>query len=217
MWRRPALSGSARRRRGFTLLEVVLVAVLLLIVASLTVPAFQGPLAAQRLRQSAEELRASWTRARVDSMQSGAVFVFQCQYGTGHYQIQRWQGLGVDETNVSDTDASEFAPAVSAPQAIDMAAPGVRTLAKGVVFQLSQATDDARGELLQANAGAGPAAAGWSDPIFFYPDGTTSTAAVVVGDQRAKYIEVSARGLTGLIRVSRPMSEAAVVTGEASP
>ena len=37
----------------------------------------------------------------------------------------------------------------------------------------------------------------WSTPIFFFPDGTTSTAAVLLKNDREKCVEIRLRGLTG--------------------
>jgi hypothetical protein len=37
----------------------------------------------------------------------------------------------------------------------------------------------------------------WSTPIFFYPDGATSTAAVLLKNEAGRCIEVRLRGLTG--------------------
>ena len=37
----------------------------------------------------------------------------------------------------------------------------------------------------------------WSSPIFFYPDGTTSTAAVLLKNESGRCLEVRLRGLTG--------------------
>jgi len=37
----------------------------------------------------------------------------------------------------------------------------------------------------------------WSTPIFFYPDGTASTAAILLKNQAGRCIEVRLRGLTG--------------------
>jgi len=37
----------------------------------------------------------------------------------------------------------------------------------------------------------------WSAPVFFYPDGTTSTAAVLIRNELGRYTEVRLRGLTG--------------------
>ena len=37
----------------------------------------------------------------------------------------------------------------------------------------------------------------WSTPIFFYPDGSTSTAAILLKNEADRYIEIRLRGLTG--------------------
>ncbi|MDR1963388.1 MAG: hypothetical protein LBQ50_06390, partial [Planctomycetaceae bacterium] len=42
----------------------------------------------------------------------------------------------------------------------------------------------------------------WSAPIFFYPDGTTSAAAVLLKNDRGYCIEVRLRGLTGIAKVT---------------
>ena len=42
----------------------------------------------------------------------------------------------------------------------------------------------------------------WSVPIFFYPDGSTSTAAVLLKNENGRCIEVRLRGLTGTGRAT---------------
>jgi len=44
-------------------------------------------------------------------------------------------------------------------------------------------------------------AAGRSTPILFYPDGTTSTARLLLRNEYDRSIELSLRGLTGVARV----------------
>ncbi len=56
----------------------------------------------------------------------------------------------------------------------------------------------------------------WSTPIFFYPDGTTSTAAVLLKNSRDKCIEIRLRGLTGTGTVSE-MAAVDNYTGELDP
>ncbi|MDR1485331.1 MAG: prepilin-type N-terminal cleavage/methylation domain-containing protein [Planctomycetaceae bacterium] len=42
----------------------------------------------------------------------------------------------------------------------------------------------------------------WSTPIFFYPDGTCSTAAILLKSERDQCIEIRLRGMTGLSKVT---------------
>ena len=53
----------------------------------------------------------------------------------------------------------------------------------------------------------------WSTPIFFYPDGTTSAAAVLLKNDRGRCIEVRLRGLTGIAKISE-MSSVDTYSGE---
>lgn len=56
----------------------------------------------------------------------------------------------------------------------------------------------------------------WSVPIFFYPDGTTSAAAVLIKNSRGKCIEVRLRGLTGIGKMTEIVSVEAY-SGELDP
>jgi len=53
----------------------------------------------------------------------------------------------------------------------------------------------------------------WSVPIFFYPDGTTSAAAVLLKNDRGRCIEIRLRGLTGIGKVTE-MRSVETYTGE---
>ena len=43
---------------------------------------------------------------------------------------------------------------------------------------------------------------GWSEPIFFYPDGTTSNAQLLLRNKEGRMIELFLHGLTGIVKVS---------------
>ena len=84
------LPSAPRVRRGFTLLELVLVLMLLVIVAGLAVPSLSRSVAGERLRRSGDTIRTQWARARVKAMKSGRIHVFQYQAGGDQYQTQPW-------------------------------------------------------------------------------------------------------------------------------
>ncbi|MDR0390570.1 MAG: hypothetical protein LBH59_01585, partial [Planctomycetaceae bacterium] len=42
----------------------------------------------------------------------------------------------------------------------------------------------------------------WSTPIFFYPDGTCSTAALLLKNSKDQCIEIRLRGMVGLTKVT---------------
>jgi hypothetical protein len=68
----------------------------------------------------------------------------------------------------------------------------------------------AAGEVSAVPQMAGAAAAaegGWSQPIMFYPDGTTSDASIVVANADQNTQRITLRGLTGISRVGQLSSE----------
>jgi hypothetical protein len=43
--------------------------------------------------------------------------------------------------------------------------------------------------------------AGWSEPIFFYPDGTTSDTTLLLANKEGRTIELWLRGITGMVKI----------------
>jgi hypothetical protein len=135
-------------------------------------------------------------------MTSGSPHVFRYQPATNLYQIEIWQGA---EAQLEAGSVSDF----GIPQEPAVVAQGVgeKGLPEGVVFDANQIFQEARGlyvgaESLTAQAGE----AAWSDPIYFYPDGTTTTARVLLRNEHDYYIVLDLRGLTGVTTVSDVMT-----------
>ena len=75
-------------------------------------------------------------------------------------------------------------------------------LPEGIFFATSQTVADTRSEWLMLDGQETTAQdTDWSVPIFFYPDGTTSTASLVLSNRRNRSITIELRGLTGVARV----------------
>jgi hypothetical protein len=92
-----------------------------------------------------------------------------------------------------------------------------QTLPKDVFFVSSQAGLDtlaatttnstsAAGDMPSSDAyvasNIASVGSGWSEPIFFYPDGTTSNAQLLLKNKEGRMIELFLRGLTGIVKVS---------------
>ena len=45
------------------------------------------------------------------------------------------------------------------------------------------------------------AGTGWSEPIFFYPDGTTSDTKLLLANKEGRTIELLLRGITGMVKI----------------
>lgn len=187
-------------RPGFTILELLLVLALLVTIASLAAPQVGRTLDSHRLRGAAEELRAVWSKARVRAMEQGRTYVFRSELSGSQYQVEPLVSPD-DYLESSQLSLGNAAMASVAGSKIEAA-----ELPDKVTFAGTQLAQDFRAMTLNPAAAAATAAAEptgtlWSTPVYFYPDGTTTTAKLRVVNERDRGIEISMRGLTGVIYV----------------
>jgi prepilin-type N-terminal cleavage/methylation domain-containing protein len=182
---------------GFTLLELTLVLALLVVVAAMVWPALERPLANERLRRGADKVRAEWTRTRLRAMTTGSPHVFRYQPLTNIYQVEVWHGA---EAQLEAGTVTDFGTPLQ--PAIITQAVGDKGLPDGVVFDANQTLQDMRAMFVGADSAQGQGGAEWSDPIYFFPDGTTSTARLLLRNEQELYIARDLRGLTGVTTVS---------------
>jgi prepilin-type N-terminal cleavage/methylation domain-containing protein len=193
---------NASNPRGFTLLELTLVLALLVVITAIIWPAFEKPLASQRLRHAADKVRAEWSRTRIKAMTSGSPHVFRYLPLSNQYQVEIWQGA---EAQLEAGSANDFG--VAEQQAIVAQAAGEKGLPEGVVFDANQMRQDVRSMFVGADAVQSTTGeAAWSEPIYFYPDGTATTARLLLRNEHELYIILDLRGLTGVTTVSDVMT-----------
>src|SRR5688572_19729524 len=186
-----------RSREGFTLLELTLVLALLVVISAMVWPVLEKPLASERLRRGADKVRAEWTRTRVRAMTSGSPHAFRYQPETNVYQVEVWSGA---ESQLEAPTVSDFGIPVE-PAVISQSV-GDKGLPEGVVFDATQTAQDMRGMFVGAEAAQTLGGAEWSEPIYFFPDGTTSHARLLLRNESDLYIMLELRGLTGVTTVS---------------
>jgi len=195
---------SSDRRPGVTLLEVLLTLCLLVVIAALTWPMLTGPLDNQRLRHAAEQLRARWCEIRVDAMSSGRTHVFYYVAESNHYYVEKLP----DDLALSTGEGQSYSPTAQfdVPQEISE-----DELPEGVTFAAVEAADDSlfssaevpeQLRYIETEQPLGDDQS-WSWPIVFYPGGTTSTARVMLKNDKGRFVELRLRGLTGVVEVGR--------------
>lgn len=181
-------------RRGLTLFEILLVLALLVVIAGMMMPAISNSLSHARLSSGGEIVRAAWGKARLAAMQAGETYVFRYEEGGSRYQIAQLAVLSSEDAGDLNAlpplteDDEEYAEA-------DMLRFTKSRLPTDIIFL--------QGQVAAVPQMAGPAIAaqgGWSQPITFYPDGTTSDAAVLVANADGETLRVTLRGLTGISR-----------------
>ena len=184
------------RRGGMTLFEVLLVLVLLVVVGSLAMPLLEGSFSSLRLRRGVDQVLAAWTEARIQAVQTGETHQFLFQAETGLYRVEPWQANVAPGTNPMDV----------APVADDSTRPVwlpyEAQLPEEILFVEgdSIAVDGADARTVETlNQGSQSA---WSAPILFFPDGATSSASLLLRNERQLYQRVTLRALTGVARAS---------------
>jgi Tfp pilus assembly protein FimT len=193
-----------------TLLEMIMVLAVLVAVAAMALPAMYGPMEDQRLRKTAELMRAQWTKARVTAMRTGQIHVFRYTVGGDTYAVEPWSGE-VDSLEAS-ADAGSTSRALNMPLSttegnvanLPLGVRGQR-LPSGMTFFSGDTEIDARDSAVTDQGGMGGMDPHAATSIAFYPDGTTSDARVMLTNERC-FVQVEMRGLTGMIYVSELMA-----------
>ena len=196
------MPGSPCDRRGFTLLEILLVLTILVAVMALAAPALSGALENQRLRSAADQVRTEWTRAHVKAMKTGRIQVFRYEVGGRAFQLEPW--AAGDDTLEAAPTATSGSPLRPEAQADELAAAAEdNQLPEEIIFVGGNAVAESRSLGIEESLqGITSQAVEWSRPIMFYPDGATSDAFVIVASPRDVGILVELRGMTGTATVS---------------
>lgn len=208
-----SLASFGRIRSGLTLLEVLLVLAILTTMAALSLPLMDSIFESRRLNRGAEVVRSQMLQARLEAMRSGRTHIMRCPPGTNEMKVFALHTMN-DLTEAADQLGSGTAllqggTPVAGPQPpptnFDDAAEAIE-LPEGVQFAGTQVETTARGMMVANQSQQLPSAGDASPSILFYPDGTTSNAAITVqlNKQEASgtstlgpRIVVVLRGLTG--------------------
>ena len=195
-------------RGGFTLLELMLVLAVLVVLMAMVAPSLHRPLQNYKLRKGADHVLAILGKAQLRAIRSGQVQVMLFMPGTGQLMVQ---------TFATDQDMIEFSSQTMTPgmqpitiEPIVALSPLMETLPDGVVFVEAQTTDDIRDQLTQQQTSQGAMNQTMLSqsgiPLMFYPDGTSSTARLILTNGLDAFVVLDLRGLTGVANVSGLLS-----------
>jgi prepilin-type N-terminal cleavage/methylation domain-containing protein len=165
-------------RRGFTILEVLLVVAVMVMLAAMAYPSIEAMYGDLRLTAAADQVRARWADARTRAIEEGRPYRFSTQ-PDGQYKIapdtsQFWSGSG--ETTAGDVNNSDSPPLVIE-----------ETLPQGFKFADESNSGD---------TDAGP----WQTAIKFLPDGTANTdKTITIQADGYRPVQLRIRALTGAV------------------
>ncbi|MBT4693224.1 MAG: hypothetical protein HOB73_07770 [Planctomycetaceae bacterium] len=213
------------RVRGFTLFELLVVAALVIVIGGLIYPALMSTTETQSLIRSGDTVRTFFARSRNEAMRNGQTLALRYQIGGNQFIIEPW------DTGDSSIEANNLANAFNVLGQLEQPTTNdrkttkrllqqIQTLPDKIVFAAGTQAFDNRA-FAQNDPTLNPNAANvdtssatdlvsgvWSQPILFYPDGSTSQSEVRIGtDDLNIFVLVRIRGLTGIAYVTNIMTQ----------
>ena len=208
----------ASKRSALTLFELLLVLALLVALAGIAIPTFESMIGSRRLGQSIDKLQNEIMAGRVIAMRTGQAQVIRMTLQGQDYSIAPW--LGGSEAQ----DASAGATVMQSGQIIQtqpasggavLASEGsgsTKQLSEGVQFSAVETLVDSRNALaIQQAGGTVPTGvgssqgdgSGLSSPLLLYPDGSCTTAQIILADSKGRRMAIQLRGVTGQMKTMR--------------
>lgn len=191
---KPLQSG---RPGALTLIEVLLVLVVLVITAAFSWPLLTRAFESQRLRSAADLVRSRLTRARIEAIETGQTCRFQYSVDGQSFSIKT-------ESNSQETAGDSELQAAMGVTRAERRLSG--ELPEGITFapppQAGMATPASDTGNPDDGGSEGAAGDSWSPPIYFHPNGTTSSAVIRLRNAYGRALELTLRGETGVVTVS---------------
>ncbi len=208
----------ASKRTAVTLFELLLVLALLVAVAGIAIPTFESMIGSRRLGQSIEKLQNEIMAGRVTAMRTGQAQVIRMTLQGQDYSIAPW--LGGSEAQDASAGATvmqsgqiiQTQPASGGAVLASEASGSTKQLGEGVQFSAVETLVDSRNALaIQQAGGTVPTdvgssqgdGSGLSSPLLLYPDGSCTTAQIILADSKGRRMAIQLRGVTGQLKTLR--------------
>lgn len=197
-------------RAAFSLMEVLLVLAILVAIGAVVAPSLDQAFHRQRLIASINELRSQWDRARLTAMKTGQTQAFTCVLGTRDYSIDPYMSdadmvnASAGATIVTGGGTVAEATAQGTMTAAQPTQSAAKQLEENITFVSCAVSADMRAMSIAQSQGGLAAASEANQMVLFYPDGSTSTAEVIIQNAKGTQRALRMRGLTGRTEVITP-------------
>jgi prepilin-type N-terminal cleavage/methylation domain-containing protein len=168
-------------RKGYTILEVMLVLAIIVLLATISFPSIVAMYGDVKLNAAADQIRGRWADARTQAIEEGRAYRFAVQ-SDGRFRIapdtsEFWGGAGTGDISLAnDTETPPLDIEESLPKGVKFSDNGI------------------------ANSGDPSDSGGWITVVRFQPDGTASTdVEIVFESEGCRPLQLKLRGLTGAV------------------
>jgi len=194
----------------------------MIVALAVVAPNIEGMLTARAIPTAVEAVRVELQKARIEAIRTGQIQAFRCQVGSKEFSVTPWMSArdatdaGVGASFVSQTGQTmetDTSPIGTTAMLADVSS-NQKILEGNVEFSDVQVFSDRRS--IAEQSGTNPlalAASNASQAILLYPDGTSSTAHIVLQDARGRRMGVQLRGLMGQVSVVDVPSASSVTPG----
>jgi hypothetical protein len=192
------------KRRGHSMMEMIVVMSVLAGIAAVSWPMLKSPLNKLRLQAAAQEVSTELSKARLKAMQSGVAQVFRYQVNTGKFQVAAASDEDSTDGSASDqaeplavpTDQLSLAEHSPLSEEADFVAQE-KELPEGICFEMPANEDSVDSERTEVAADE----QGWTDLAIFYPNGDTTNAVIGLRSESDLHLDVKLSGLTGTAKI----------------
>jgi Tfp pilus assembly protein FimT len=171
---------------------------------TIAVPTYDALVVGRRIKVSADKIALAMQRTRVEAIQTGQAQVFRFNMGGSEYTVQPWLTMndstdaGPGATITTETGITvETDDRTGAMTTVATQDDSQQQLEEGVIIESVQTQGDSRNMIAQQEAGMAMSTTSWSAPVVFYPDGSSTTAEIILQSPRGTRRAIQLRGLTG--------------------
>ena len=184
--RRTISKEKGSKSSGFTLLEMLVVLGIVTLLVGLSWPRLMSPWGRTKLTDAAGKVRVALDKARVEAMRTGQPQRFRYRPGGNQYEIRP---VPLDVESRDELDDEDNKCLYDLQHEIVFLDPA-SSLSDALSENNVASNDEAEGN-------------GWSVPVYFFPNGRSSSTQIQLADQTGQFVAISLRGLTGTAHLGK--------------